>query len=79
MNDYLDFKEMQRKLDDIAKTTYKCKCGHTIVIANKDGRAICNYCGHMAFINKQKEFEYRVKENLFRERRKNNERKRSRN
>lgn len=70
MNDYLDFKEMQRKLDDIAKTSYKCKCGHTIVIANKRGRALCDYCGHLAFINKQKEFEYRVKENHYRERRK---------
>lgn len=71
MNDYLDYKEMQLKLQDIQKTTYKCKCGHSVVITNKDGRAICSYCNKWVFKDKKTEFEYRMKENQIRERRKN--------
>lgn len=73
MNDYLDFKEMQLKLQDIQKTTYKCKCGHSVVIVNKNGRAICSYCKNYVFKDKETEFKYRTKENQLRERRKSNE------
>ena len=70
MIDYLDYKEMKLKLEDIAKTSYKCRFGHTVVITNKDGRAICNHCHKWVFKDKKTEFEYRVKENQYKERRK---------
>lgn len=73
MIDYLDFKEMQLKLNDIQKTSYKCKCGHTVVITYQVDKALCNYCNNLVFKDKRSEFEYRLKENLFRERRKLNE------
>lgn len=71
MTDYLNYKEMQLKLEDILKTSYKCKCGHTVVITNKNGRALCSYCHNYVFKDKKTEFEYRMKENQFRERRNN--------
>lgn len=71
MNNYLDFKLMQKKLDDIQKTSYKCKCGHTVVITNKSGMAICSFCQNAVFKDKKTEFDYRIKENLIKERRKN--------
>ena len=73
MNNYLDFKLMQKKLDDIQKTSYKCKCGHTVVITHQVDKALCNYCNNLVFKDKKSEFEYRLKENQFRERRKSNE------
>lgn len=70
MLEYLDFKELKLKLEDIQKTAYKCKCGHTVIIANKSGRAICSYCHKWVFKDKKTEFEYRMKENQIKERRK---------
>ena len=70
MNSYLDFKLMRKKLDDIQKSSHKCKCGHTVVITNKSGMAICSYCKNAVFRDKKTEFEYRMKQNLIKERRK---------
>ena len=70
MNDYLDFQEMRRKLDDIQKTAYKCKCGHTVIISNQVDKALCSYCKKLVFKDKKSEFKYRLKENQLRERRK---------
>lgn len=66
---WLSNKEMQRKFDDIQKTSYKYKCGHTVVITNKNGMAICSYCHNAVFKDKKTEFEYRMKQNLIKERR----------
>lgn len=70
MNSYINFKEMQLKLQDIQKTSYKCKCGHTIVITGNNTKKLCNYCNEFVFKDKKSEFEYRLKENQIRERRK---------
>lgn len=73
MKEYLTYKEMGMKLEDIQKTSYKCRCGHTVVITNKEGRAICSNCHKWVFKDKRTEFEYRIKENQIKERRNNNE------
>lgn len=70
MKEFLTYKEMGLKLEDIRKTSYKCRCGHTVVIANRDGRAICKHCNRWVFKDKKTEFEFRMKENQIKERRK---------
>lgn len=66
---YLTNAEIEKRCDDYSKHTYKCKCGHSIVIANKNGVAECNWCHNNVFKDKKIEFEYRMKQNLIKERR----------
>lgn len=44
------------------KITYKCKCGHSVVIANKEGKVICNWCGNYVYADKKKEFKEKIKQ-----------------
>lgn len=64
MNEYLSYRELILKQEDIVNYKHKCKCGHIVVIANKKGMTICNHCGNLVFKNKKIEFEHRMKENL---------------
>ena len=41
-----------------------CKCGHTNTMSAKEEKKICNWCGYYVFKNKQKEFEYRLREKM---------------
>ena len=68
---WLNEREMQRKFDDIQRSSHKCSCGHTVVITNKNGRAICSFCQNMVFKDAKTEFEYRLNEKLIKEKRKN--------
>lgn len=67
MNEVLSYKELILKQDELTKCTYKCKCGHSVVIANKRGIAECSHCRNLVFKNKKIEFEYRMKQNLIKE------------
>lgn len=42
----------------------RCKCGHSMLIATKDGKRLCRYCGEYVFINKEAELKFRNKEAL---------------
>lgn len=61
---------MQRKWnykyndDYTSKCSVKCDCGHVINIYNRSGTEICKYYGKLNFVNKKKEFEYRLKRKL---------------
>ena len=40
-------KKTQIIMTDIKKMSYKCQCGHSVIIANKTGKALCQWCGRM--------------------------------
>ena len=65
-------KEEQEKFY-IEREKYKryCKCGHYAYINPKSGVAECSWCHNNIFKDKKTEFEYRMKENLYREKRNN--------
>lgn len=68
-NSHLSEKEIILKCEEIEKFKHKCKCGHSVVIANKSGRALCQYCHNFVFKDAKTEFEYRMKEKQTKERR----------
>ena len=70
MNNWLTLKDEFKIFEEMQKYRYKCKCGHTVYIANKDGRTECSYCHNLVFKDKKTEFEYRMRQNLIKERRK---------
>lgn len=72
MNRWLNFKEIQRLYEEKTKYKHYCKCGHSVIIANKKGMAICSHCRNLVFKDKETEFKYRLKEKLFKEKRKEN-------
>ena len=66
MKKYIDKEALlQDKLKD---NNVICKCGHTNTISAKEEKKICKWCGNYVFRNKQKEFEYRLKEKMIKER-----------
>ena len=67
---YLTNKEIRLINEDYLKHTHKCKCGHSVVIMNDTGVAECTWCRNLVFKDNKTEFEYRVKQNLIKERRK---------
>lgn len=73
MAKYSRFKESQYGFDkdiNFYSTCLNCdRCGHSIyVLDNK--KAFCKFCGRYVFKNKKDEFEYRLKENSLRLKRK---------
>lgn len=68
---YLTKKETERFFIERDKFKRYCKCGHYAYITNKSGIAECSWCHNNVFIDKKTEFEYRMKENLYREKRNN--------
>lgn len=50
----------------VTNNTYKCKCGHSVVIYPFEHRKrkLCSWCNRYVFINKEEEFKYKLKERL---------------
>lgn len=72
---YANNKELTKILNDITKSRVKCSCGKSILLPPKTDRTICSWCGNYVFKDKDTENKYRMKEYLFKEKRKNNDRK----
>lgn len=53
-------KEMNKKFESIAENTYKCSCGHSVLIG-ASGRTLCKWCGHWTYKDKKTEFIYKFK------------------
>lgn len=64
MEKLLTIKEFERMTKEFDRVKYICKCGHRVVITNKQEKNICDWCGHYVFKNAKDEFEYRVKERM---------------
>ena len=71
MNQYLKLEEVKKLHESMQQFRHKCKCGHTVFIANKSGRTECRHCHNLVFKDAKTEFEYRMKRELIKERRNN--------
>lgn len=58
------YSEIEKKAQHFSEHRTKCKCGHSILIATKDGKKLCKWCHEYAFVNKEAEIRYRNKEAL---------------
>ena len=52
--------EMSRMFTNYTKNTFKCRCGHSVFIENRERKKICSHCGNYVFINKKDEFKYKL-------------------
>lgn len=66
----MSWEKDSKKFNDIQMQTIYCKCGHSIALNTE--KTICTHCGKYAFKDKQKEFEYRLKEQILRSERNGN-------
>ena len=78
LSNWLSNKDIQKLYEEKQKHRVVCKCGHTNIILNKSNMCICSHCRQMVFKDKKTEFEYRMKENLIKEKRRKNERRKER-
>lgn len=67
MKKALNDKEWKNLTDEYSKVTYKCKCGHSVVIPHWKDKSICGWCGNYVFKNKKDEFDYKIKNILKKE------------
>lgn len=61
---YLSFKEVEKLHDAIVNNKFQCKCGHKVFIPNEKKKALCNWCGHYVYRDKQLEFKEKLKKEL---------------
>lgn len=69
MQSDLSINEIQKLYESMQPFRHKCKCGHTVYIMNKSGRAECKHCHNLVFKDAKTEFEYRMRRELIKERR----------
>ena len=56
--------EFERKVEFDAQNTFKCKCGHSVVIYPNTTKKLCNWCKNYVFRNPRDEFKERMKESI---------------
>ena len=57
------YEEDTKIMHSLTRNTVKCKCGHSVTMANAE-RTICSWCGKWVYKNSKVEFKYRLKEKL---------------
>lgn len=62
--EWITYPEGTLMLRNITDNTYKCKCGHTELITNKEKKKICSYCGNYIYRDKNLEFKNKMMEVL---------------
>lgn len=67
---WLSLNEVQILYKNMQPYRRYCKCGHTVYVMNKSGRAECRNCHNLVFKDKKTEFEYIMKRKLIEEKRK---------
>lgn len=50
----LNFKQLDKQMDEEQKFTFTCDCGHRVLILNKF--VICNWCGRKVYRDKRDKF-----------------------
>lgn len=55
-------KQMDIMFQTYTDNTFKCKCGHSVVVSSRIKKVVCNHCGRYVFRDKKDEFMYRLKE-----------------
>lgn len=60
--------EMSRYLNEIAKNSYPCSCGHKVLMNYKQNKKLCSWCGRYVYKNKRDEFREKLEEKIKSER-----------
>lgn len=61
----MNISEIEKQHKAFTDHMTKCpNCGHTMLIASKDGKKLCKNCHRYVFVNKKAELMYRNKEAL---------------
>lgn len=55
-------KEMKLKEEYDKKNTFKCSCGHSVVIYPNKKKYLCTWCNHYVYRDKKDEFKDKVNE-----------------
>ena len=55
-------KQMDIMFQTYTDNTFKCKCGHSVVVSKRIKKVPCSHCGRYVFRDKKDEFMYRLKE-----------------
>lgn len=55
-------RELKKRTDEISKYSYRCKCGHSVVIYPFERRIkkLYSCCGEYVYINEKEEFKDRL-------------------
>lgn len=61
----MGYKKQDKYFEELQNHTYKCICGHTMVITNKTKKAICSHCYRTVYKNKKDEFMDRIGTKLY--------------
>ena len=69
MNSWLTLNEIKKLYENKQQFRHICKCGHTVYIMNKSGRAEFNHCHNLVFKDEQTKFKYIMNRKLIEERR----------
>ena len=56
------YSEIEKNAKHFTEHSTKCRCGHTMLIVSKDGKALCTHCHNYVFINEDVEKKYRLEE-----------------
>lgn len=66
--DYIEFmrdtRRWKRQTDELDKVKYTCKCGHRVIIKEKENKTLCSWCHKYVFKTKKDEDLYRIQEKL---------------
>lgn len=49
-------KEMDQLIEFNSNNTYKCSCGHSVVIYPTETKRLCTWCNHYAYREKSDKF-----------------------
>lgn len=69
MPSHLTYSEIEKLDSERSDARILCKCGHSLLINNKENRALCSHCHNFVFKTKKDEFLYRMKEKQIRRKR----------
>lgn len=59
----MSFEKDSKLFEALAQHRVKCKCSHTIILANTD-RTICSYCGNWVYKTPKIKFMYEMKDKM---------------
>lgn len=59
-----EWERYSRLFDSMTSCSYKCACGHTVLMTKRVDKIVCKNCGKYVFKSKKDEFDYRIKEKM---------------
>lgn len=59
-----EWERYSKLFESMSNCSYKCACGHTVLMTNKVDKTVCSNCGKYVFKSKKDEFNYRMQEKM---------------